>query len=177
MEGDGGVKCAAHLLCTANRRRSRRRVGRIAFKREDGMRKVLLVALLSLAPIAHAGGQSVVIAVGYNPSAPTAHVQISADFVAIQINVQSDARDPLKRTDEIEKALRVVAERVKQDATLSIRPGVVSLSPTDQSKVSSFSSGYDAGSSAQLYVLGALKPDTSVFAVTKRIYQTITAIP
>jgi hypothetical protein len=37
-------------------------------------------------------------------------------------------------------------------------------------------SGYDGGSSAQLYVLGALKQDTNVFTVTKRIYQAISTI-
>jgi len=54
-------------------------------------------------------------------------------------------------------------------------PGAISLSPREQGKFSS-SDSY-RGSSAQLYVLGSLKPDTNIFAVTKRIYQIVTAIP
>ena len=54
-------------------------------------------------------------------------------------------------------------------------PGAISLSPREQGKFSS-SDSY-RGSSAQLYVLGSLKPDTNIFAVTKRIYQIVTPIP
>ncbi len=54
----------------------------------------------------------------------------------------------------------------------------MSLSAREQSMLQSFSS-YDSssGSSAQLYLLGALKQDTNVFAMTKRIYQVVSSIP
>ena len=141
------------------------------------MRKLLLVASLLLPQLAHAGSSSVVIAVGYSPYAPAVRIQVSADYVAIPINIQNDSKDPLKRSDEIEKALRLVTERVKQVPDLAVRSGVVSLLPTEQSGLKSFS-GYDSygGSSAQLYVLGALKLETNVFSITKRIYQTVSAV-
>jgi hypothetical protein len=141
------------------------------------VKQLFLVAALALSQIAHAGSSSVVIAVGYSPHTPTVRMQIAADFVAIPINIQNDSKDPVKRSDEIEKALRLVTERLKQHPDLTVRPGVVSLSPTEQSGLKSYS-GYDSygGSSAQLYVLGTLKNDTNVFSVTKRIYQTISAI-
>jgi hypothetical protein len=141
------------------------------------MRILFLLAALALSQIAYAGSSSVVIAVGYSPYTPTARMQVAADYVAIPINIQNDSKDPVKRSDEIEKALRLVTERLKQHPDLTMRPGVVSLSPTEQSGLKSYS-GYDSygGSSAQLYVLGALKSDANVFSLTKRIYQTVSAI-
>ena len=135
------------------------------------------VVFALLAPFAYAGSSSVVIAVGYNPYAPAVRVQVAADFVAVPISIQNDSKDPVKRADEIEKALRAVSEKLKQHPDLTVKSGVVSLSPREQSALKSFS-GYGScgGSSAQLYVLGALKQDTNVFAVTKRIYQAISAI-
>jgi hypothetical protein len=141
------------------------------------MRTLFLLAALALYQIAYAGSSSVVIAVGYSPYTPTVRMQVAADYVAIPINIQNDSKDPVKRSDEIEKALRLVTERLKQHPDLTMRPGVVSLSPTEQSGLKSYS-GYDSygGSSAQLYVLGALKSDANVFSLTKRIYQTVSAI-
>lgn len=139
------------------------------------MRKLLLVTSLFLSQLAYASGSSVVIAAGYSPYTPTVRVQISADYVAIPINIKNDSKDPLKRSDEIEKALRLVTERVKQHADLAVRQGVVSLSAMEQSGLKSYG-GYDSASSAQLYVLGTLKPEVNVFAVTKRIYQAISAV-
>lgn len=139
------------------------------------MRKLMLVASLVFSQHVYAGSSSVVIAVGYSPYTPTVRVQIAADYVAIPINIQNDSKDPLKRSDEIEKALSLVTERVKQHPELAVRQGVVSLSATEQSSLKSYS-GYDSGSSAQLYVLGTLKPEANVFAVTKRIYQAISTV-
>lgn len=139
------------------------------------MRLALLVVVLALSQFAHASSSSVVIAVGYNPHAPTVRLQLPADYVAVPITIQNDSKDPIKRADEIEKAFRSITEKLKQYPDLTVKPGIVSLSPREQSALKSYS-GYDGGSSAQLYVLGSLKQDASVFAVTKRIYQAVSAI-
>src|SRR5207248_2158115 len=90
----------------------------------------------------------------------------------------NDSKDPAKRSDEIEKALRSLTDKVHQQPDLSVKQGVVSLSPRELSTLQGISS-YDSsgGSSAQLYVLGAMKQDATAFAVTKRLYQVINAIP
>ena len=128
--------------------------------------------------MSHAGTSSVVIAVGYNASAPSVRMQVPADFVAMPIQIHNDSKDPAKRSDEIEKALRSLTDKLHQLPDLSVKQGVVSLSPREQSTLKAFSS-YESsgGSSAQLYVLGAMKHDANVFAVTKRLYQVINAIP
>ncbi len=134
--------------------------------------------LLLLTPPAYAGSASAVIAFGYSPDVPAVRIQVPADFVAVPISVQNGLDDPVMRSDEIEKTLRAISERIKQHPDLSLVPGVVSLSPREKSKFGSFSgSGYDAGSSVKLYILGALKPNTTVFAVTRNILQVVTAVP
>lgn len=139
---------------------------------------IMAVAVVLSASLASAATSSVVIAVGYNPSAPTVRIHVPADFVAMPINVQNDSKDAVKRADEIEKALRSIADKLHQSPDITLKQGVVSLSPREQSVLKSFSS-YDSssGSSAQLYLLGALKQDTNVFAVTKRLYQVVSSIP
>lgn len=142
------------------------------------MRPALLAVVLVLSQFAHAGSSSVVIAVGYNPYAPTVRLQLPADYVAVPISVQNDSKDPIKRADEIEKAFRSITEKLKQHPDITVNAGIVSLSRREQSTLKSYS-GYDSygGSSAQLYVLGTLNQDTNVFAVSKRIYQAVSAIP
>jgi len=143
------------------------------------MRAVLIAMWLVLsASLASAATSSVVIAVGYNPSAPVVRIQVPADFVAMPIHVQNDSKDAVKRADEVEKTLRSIADKLRQSPDITLKPGVVSLSAREQSMLKSFSS-YDSssGSSAQLYLLGALKQDTNVFAVTKRLYQVVSSIP
>ena len=56
-----------------------------------------------------------------------------------------------------------------------MRFGIVSLSAQETSK--SFSSYASGSSSAQLYVLGALKPEATVFTLTKRIHQAVASTP
>jgi len=138
------------------------------------MKKALVALVVLLSPLAYAGGgaPSVFIAIGYSPLQPAARMKAPADYVAIPVNIQNDSRDPLKRADEIEKALRALAEKLAPHADLKIMPGVVSLSAREQSKLSS-----DAyAGSAQLYVLGSLKQDANVFALTKRIYQIVSGL-
>jgi len=103
-------------------------------------------------------------------------MQLRADFVAVPITIQHEAKDPLKRIDQIENALRMISDRIKQQGDLSVRFGVVSLSPREQGK--SYSS-YDSsgGSATQLHVLGPLKAEATVFTVAKRIHQVVTAVP
>src|SRR6185503_2843822 len=139
------------------------------------MKKAVVALVLMLSPLAYAGGgaPSVFIAIGYSPQQPAVRMKVQADYVAIPLNIQNDSRDPVKRADEIEKALRALGEKLAPHADLRILPGVVSLSPRELSKLSSDS---HAGS-AQLYVLGSLKQDATVFAVTKRIYQLVSAMP
>lgn len=139
------------------------------------MRAVLVALALLFPQPVEAGASSVVIAAAYNPNLPSARIQTRADYVAVPINVQSDAKDPLKRFDQIESALREISGRVKPHADLSVRFGVVSLSAQETSKsLGSYASG---SSTAQLYVLGALKPDATVFALAKRIHQVVAATP
>ncbi|MEK6761111.1 MAG: hypothetical protein AABY96_00215 [Nitrospirota bacterium] len=139
---------------------------------------VIAMAVVLSASLAYAASSSVVIAVGYNPSAPVVRIQVPADFVAMPIHVQNDSKDAVKRVDEVEKALRSIADKLHQSRDITLKQGVVSLSAREQSMLQSFSS-YDSssGSSAQLYLLGALKQDTNVFAITKRIYQVVSSIP
>lgn len=139
------------------------------------MKTALIVFALALSQLAQAGERvpSVFIAVGYSAQQPAARMKVQADYVAIPVSIQNDARDPVKRADEIEKTLRALAEKLAPHPDLKIMPGVVSLSPREMSKLSSDS---QAGS-AQLYVLGSLKQDATVFAITKRIYQIISAMP
>lgn len=139
------------------------------------MRLALLAVILALSQFAYAGSSSVVIAVGYSPQAPAVRLEMPADYVAVSITIQNDAKDPIKRADEIEKALNSIKEKLKQYPDLTVKPGVVSLSAQEQSTLKSYS-GYGGGSSAQLYVLGTLKQETNVFSVTKRIYQTVNSI-
>jgi len=143
--------------------------------RVSATRAALLVVTLVVAQPAMAIGSSVVIAAGYNPNLPAVRIQTRADYVAVPINVHSDAKDAVKRFDQIETALREISSRVKPHADLSVRPGVVSLSSQETSK--SFSSYASGSSSAQFYVLGALKPDATVFTVAKRIHQVVASAP
>jgi hypothetical protein len=139
--------------------------------------RALLLAMAIFVPqLGLASESAVVIAVGYTPNTPAVKIQTRADYLAVPVTVQSDTKDPLKRIDQIENALRSLADRVKQQADLSIRPGSVSLSPRDAAK--SFSS-YEpsSGSPVQLYLLASLKPESSVFALTKRIHQLVIANP
>ena len=139
------------------------------------MRAVLVALALLLPQPVEAAGASVVIAAGYSPNLPSARIQTRADYVAVPINVQSDAKDPLKRFDQIESALREISGRVKPHADLSVRFGVVSLSAQETSKA--FGSYASGNSSAQLYVIGALRPDATVFSVGRRIHQVVAATP
>ena len=139
------------------------------------MKRAFVAALLLLSPFAYGGGgPSIIIAVGHNSPGPAARMTLLADYVAIPINIQNDARDPVKRGDEIEKALRAIRERLAPHPDLKTMAGVISLAPREQSKLSS---DFSLGGSAQFYILGALKEDTSIFAVTKRIYQIVAATP
>jgi hypothetical protein len=140
------------------------------------MRVLLFVVAIFIPQLALAGESSVVIATGYTSSGPSVKVQMRADYLAVPVSIQSDSKDPLKRIDQIENAFRSLADRVKQHSDLAMRPGVVSLSPRDATKSFSSSEPYPS-SSAQLYLLAPLKPETSVFALTKRIHQLVTANP
>jgi hypothetical protein len=140
------------------------------------MRALFLAVAILLPQQATAGGPSVSIAVGYNPNVPSVRLQLRADYVAVPVTIQSDSKDPLKRIDQMENALRTISDRIKQHSDLATRYGVVSLSPRESSK--SFSSYESYGSSAaQLYVLGSLKPDATVFGLAKKIHQVVTAVP
>src|SRR4051812_537262 len=103
------------------------------------MKKALVALVLMLSPLSYAGGggPSVFIAIGYSYQQPAARLKVQADYVAIPLNIQNDSKDPVKRADEIEKALRMLAEKLAPHADLKIMPGVVSLSPREQSKLSS----------------------------------------
>jgi len=136
------------------------------------MRALLLVIAIFVPQLVLASESSVVIAVGYASSVPPVRVQTRADYLAVPVSVQSDTKDPLKRIDQIENALRCLADRVKQQGDLAIRPGSVSLSPRDTTK-SFISYEPSPAPPVQLYLLASLKPETSVFALTKRIHQLV----
>jgi hypothetical protein len=139
------------------------------------MRAVILAVALLLPQPVEAAGPSVVIAAGYNLNLPPARIQTRADYVAVPINIQSDTKDPLRRFDQIESALREMSSRVKPHADLSVRFGIVSLSAQETSR--SFSSYTSGGSAAQLYVLGGLRSDATVFTLAKRIHQVVAGVP
>jgi|SRR5437867_4465430 len=141
------------------------------------MKALFLAVAIVLAPSVAVGTPSFVVAVGYSPHAPSVRMQLRADVVAVPITIQHDAKDPLKRFDQIENALRAISDRVKQQGDLSVRFGVVSLSPREPGK--GYSSSYDSsgGSAGQLHVLGALKAEATVFTVARRIHQVVTAVP
>lgn len=135
-------------------------------------RALLATASLLFAQACFAG--SAVIAFGYQPQTPAVKLQIPADYVAIPITIHGDDKDPLKRADDVEKSMRMVVDRMKQYPDLTLKMSAISLMPRESSK--SFSSGSYQSSMAQLYVLGALKPETNVFGVMKRIYQIVTSV-
>lgn len=150
------------------------------------MRKEIVAAILMLSHLAYAGSaSSVIIAAGYREQGPAVRMRMQADYVAVPVSIQSDASDPVERGDEIEKTYRLLMEKLAAQADLKVMPGLISLSPGGQSKSSgksfskSFSSSYAGGDSAQFYVLGALKPETNIFGVTKRIHALLaqTALP
>lgn len=137
---------------------------------------VTVATILLMSQLTYAGSNSaVIIAVGYNTQIPAARMQVPADYVAVPITIENDAKDPIKRNDEIEKTLRAVTEKLETQG-LKIQPGVISLVP-QEAEPSSFSYSESTRGSAQLYVLGALKQETTLFAVTKRIYQAVATIP
>jgi hypothetical protein len=139
------------------------------------MRFLLFAVAIFIPQLVLASESSVVIAGGYTSNVPAVKIQMRADYLAVVVSVQSDTKDPLKRIDQIENALRSLADRVKQHSDLAMRPGIVSLSPREATK--SFSSRYDPSSSAQLYLLASRKPETTVFTLTKRIHQVVTGNP
>jgi hypothetical protein len=138
----------------------------------------LSAAVLAFPLLVQAAGSTVVVASSYSPHAPAVRLVVPADYVAIPIAIQDESRDAAIRFDQIQRAYRTLTENIAQHADLSVRHGMVSLSPREPSALKSFS-GYDAygGSSAQLYVLGVLKPEVDVFAVTKKIHQVLKGVP
>jgi hypothetical protein len=139
---------------------------------------VLATALAAGALPARASGPAAVIASGYEHNAPEVRLQITADYVAIPVTIHSDAKDPVKRMDQLEQALRALSGAIRQYPELSIRQDVLSLSPYPGSmgkKFGSFGGGSDE-SSAQVYILGALKPDVTEIAMARRIYQAVSGI-
>jgi hypothetical protein len=144
------------------------------------MRKVFVIiaGLLLLSQLTYAGsGSAVFIADDLNAQAPAARMQVLADYVAVPITIDNEAKDPVKRIDEIEKAFRVITEKLASQQDLKIMPGVISLVPREPAEPTSFSYSETHRGSAQLYVLGALKQDTNIFAITKRIYQVVASMP
>jgi hypothetical protein len=136
---------------------------------------VMAAAMLLLVHAAHGSdGSIIVIAAGQNLQGPAARVKVMADYVAVPVTLQSDAKDPVSRSDEMAKAYRLLAEKLAPLPDFKLMTGAITLSAR-QSK--SFGSSDYSGGSAQLYVLGSLRRDTDVFAVTKRIYQLVAAIP
>lgn len=142
------------------------------------MRRWFWIATLLLAQSAHAGGSTVVVATGHTLHAQAVRIVVPADYVAVPLTIQNDAKDAALRFDQIQIAYRQLTEKVAQHPDLSLRHGVVSLSLREPSGLKSFS-GYESRglSSAQLYVLGALKQGTDVFAVTKKIYDVLKGVP
>ena len=139
------------------------------------IRNAFVVAMLALAQCAYAGeGSGLIIAAVQSGQGPAARMKVLADYVVVPVSVQNDSKDPVKRNDAIEKAFRSVAEKLSPHRDLKVMPGVISLSPRQQSK--SFGSSDSYGGSAQLYVLGSLRQDADIFAVTKRIYQLLGAM-
>lgn len=139
------------------------------------MKRAFLAVLLMVSQLAYADGSSVVvIAAGHGAQGPAARMKVPADYVAIPMSIHSDAKDPVRRGDEIEKAFRAITEKLAPHPDLKAMPGVISLSPRESK---SFVSSESHGGSAQLYVLGSLKQNANVFSVTRRIYQLVAAIP
>lgn len=139
---------------------------------------LLAAAILILSqPTYAAAGSTVVIAVGGDSAlVPAATMQVLADYVAVPIDIENDSKDLVKRTDEIEKAFRAVTQKLSPLQNLKIKPGVVSLLHWSEAASSFGGSGPHRGS-AQLYVFGALKQNTDIFAVSRQIYQAVSAIP
>ncbi len=136
---------------------------------------IAALALALAAPLAQAGGV-LVIAAGYEPNIPAAHLQLPADYVAVPVSVRNDAKEPVRRTDEMERALRAIAERLRQYPELALKPGVVSLSVREEEPSGMFSSySPDRSASAQLFVLCPLKAG-GVFAATRKIHEAVGAL-
>ena len=140
------------------------------------MKRLVLLLAVRLAPAAAgAGGSVFVVAAAYTPTLPPVRIQARADYVAVPITVLSDAKEAAKASDDVERALKALSDRVKQHPGLELRTGVVSLAPYEGAAGKFSSSGSYGGSSARLHVLTPLRDD-SVFGATRRIHQALAGV-
>jgi hypothetical protein len=140
------------------------------------MKRLAATLALLLIPAAAAAGDSVfVVAAAYTPTLPPVRIQARADYVAVPIIVSTDSKNAATGSDDVERALKAVRERVRQHPGLELRTGVVSLAPREGVLGSLGSSAGYGGSSARLHVLTPLKDD-NVFAATRRIHQALSGL-
>lgn len=135
----------------------------------------LLLALLLVPAAAGAGGSVFVVAAAYTPTLPPVRIQLRADYVAVPITISTESKEAARGSDDVERALKAVTERVKQHPGLELRTGVVSLAPRESGAFLGSGSGSYGGSSARLHVLTPLK-DGDVFAASRRVHQALAGL-
>jgi hypothetical protein len=138
--------------------------------------KPWILAFVLLFPSLASAESTVTIAAASGPQAPAAKLQVRADYVAIPLTVKSSAKDPLKRTDELEKTFRIIADAVGRQPDIKLKTGVVSLAGREARKFSGSDSSAGPYNTARLYLLASLKPGTSVYVAAKKIYQIINSV-
>jgi hypothetical protein len=141
------------------------------------MKRILAaVFLATLAPLSCAGEPPVAIAVPYEPAVPAVRLQMPADFVALPVNMQCNLKDPVKRVERMEEAMRTLTAALAKTTDLEARLGVISLAETRTSY--SFMSREENSdvSTARLYVLAPLKPGGNLLSATRHIYRTMQTI-
>jgi hypothetical protein len=112
-----------------------------------------------------------VIAKFYGQESVATHIELKADYVAIPIRIEADYKNPIDRISAIEKARISLVKAVEKHTDLSVKPGVVSLSPNEKASFS-FKS-YSRGSDVRIYIFGELSENNSIFSQTKRILDVV----
>jgi hypothetical protein len=138
--------------------------------------KQWIIAFMLLFPCLASAESTVTIAAASAPQTPAVKLQVRADYIAVPLTIKSNAKDPLKRTDETEKMYHIIADAVGHQPDMKLKTGVVSLASREARKFSGTDSSAVPFSTARLYLLASLKPGTSVYTATKKIYQVINSV-
>ncbi len=97
------------------------------------------------------------------------HIVIEAEFVAVPVTIRAEHKHPAERFRAIQKAKAKIKKKLKAES-LQFEPGVISLSPEEGSM---FSKRRYAGTTIQLYAIGALSEQRTIYKQTESIYRAL----
>lgn len=134
------------------------------------MIRFLPLLALCLAFSAYAGSDSFVVAVTRGQVPVSVVLDIPADYVAVQISISSNEKDPLRSIENVQAFTERLKDAVRKSPTIKLRQGSVSLSIAqgDDGSYSSFKSA-TSPSSSNLFLVAPLPSDRDVFLVTRDI--------